>query len=171
MAIRKFRLFLASGMGKEERWLTELSAKGLHMEKFKLGLYTFEEDKSKSYVYQIDFQHRTSEDYFQVFEDAGWEHVTGWADMFQYFRTDASRAGVKKIYSDRESVMESYKRMMRVYLFIFSILILSQVPIWLMWDGHFLDVSVTVLSTLVILLYVYMLLALRRKIRFYERNE
>ncbi|UJL46441.1 DUF2812 domain-containing protein [Virgibacillus sp. NKC19-16] len=170
MAIRKFRLFLASGVEKEERWLTDMSAKGLHMEKSRLGFYTFEEDESKSYVYQIDFQQGANEDYFQVFKDLGWEPVTGWADMFQYFRTEASQEGIKKIYSDRESVMESYKRMMRVYLFLFFMLILTQLPIWLTWDGHFYQVVVITLSTLVILLYIYMLIALKSKINLYWRN-
>lgn len=170
MPIRKFRLFLASGIEKEERWLTELSAKGLHMEKFKLGLYTFEEDKNKSYVYQIDFRQEASEDYYQLYEDAGWEHVTKSNDMFHYFRTDASQEGIKKIYSDQDSVMESYKRMMRLYLFLFGMLILTQLPIWLTWDGHFYQEAVITLSTLVILMYVYMLLAIKRKIAFYRRN-
>lgn len=98
MAIRKFRLFLASGLEKEEQWLTAMSAKGLHMTKYKLGFYTFEEDKNKAFVYQIDFQRLATDDYIQLYEDAGWNYVDQSIGLFHYFRTDASNESVPKIY-------------------------------------------------------------------------
>ncbi|MFD2630371.1 DUF2812 domain-containing protein [Oceanobacillus kapialis] len=170
MAIKKFRLFLASGLEKEEQWLTEMSAKGLHMKKYKLGFYTFEEDPNKAFVYQIDFQRLATEDYMQLYEDAGWEHVNHSIHLFHYFRTEASNDSVTKIYSDYESVRESYKGMMRFYLILFALLLLSQLSGWLTWKGYALQIFTMALSVSVAILYIYMLIALKRKINFYKRN-
>ncbi|GAQ16469.1 hypothetical protein OPHB3_0392 [Oceanobacillus picturae] len=170
MAIRKFRLFLASGLEKEEQWLTAMSAKGLHMKKYKLGFYTFEEDKNKAFVYQIDFQRLATDDYIQLYEDAGWNYVDHSIGLFHYFRTDASNEAVPKIYSDYESVMETYKGMIRFYLIMFAFLLLSQVGALVTWKGYAFQIFTTAFAGVVVVLYIYMLIALKRKINFYKRN-
>ncbi|AVQ97797.1 hypothetical protein OBCHQ24_01575 [Oceanobacillus iheyensis] len=170
MAIRKFRLFLASGLEKEEQWLTAMSAKGLHMKKYKLGFYTFEEDKNKAFVYQIDFQRIATDDYIQLYEDAGWNYVDQSIGLFHYFRTDASNESVPKIYSDYESVVESYKGMLRFYMILFAILLLSQLGGLLTWKWGGLQIFTMSLTGAVVVLYIYMLIALKRKINFYKRN-
>ena len=135
MTIKKFKLFLASNIEKEEQWLTEMSRKGLHLNKYRLGTYYFEEDRQKSYVYQIDFR-EADDDYLQFYKDAGWQHVESFIDRFHYFRTEANRDGIKKIYSDRESVKETLQRMMRFYITFFFAMIASQIGLIVTWKGH-----------------------------------
>lgn len=171
VTIKKFRLFIASNVEKEEQWLTEMSRQGKHFYKHRLGMYYFEEDPNNSYVYQIDFLHDVDAEYFQLYQDAGWEHVnTPFSSMklFHYFRTNANRSEVKKIYSDRKSVKESYQRMMSLYIAIFCCLILSQVGLIISWQGYLIQIISAVLVGFVLLLYIYLLIALKRKINFYR---
>lgn len=170
MTIKKFKLFLASNIEKEEQWLTDMSRKGLHFNKYRLGTYYFEENSEKSYVYQIDFR-EADDDYLQFYEDAGWQHVESFIDRFHYFRTEANIDGIKKIYSDHESVKESLQRMMSFYITIFFALIASQIGLITTWKGHPLQVIASVFVGLVFLLYLYLFFSLKRKINFYRENK
>lgn len=172
MTIKKFRLFIASNVEKEEQWLMEMSHQGLHFYKYRMGMYYFDEDPNKSYVYQIDFPPVVDDYYFQLYQDAEWEYVNtshSSLKLFYYFRTDANRPGIKKIYSDRESVKESFQRMMRLYIAIFCLLILSEVGVIFTWQGYVIQIIVSVLVGLVLLLYIYLIIALKRKINFYRK--
>lgn len=171
MTIKRFRLFLASDVEKEEKWLTEMSSKGFHFYKFRLGMYYFYENPRESYVYQIDFQQDTDEEYFQLYQDADWEHMNSSftpLKLFHYFRTEANRPGIKKLYSDKESVKESYRRMMSLYTTIFCLLIVSQLGMILTWRGHVIQIIILVLAGSALLLYIYLLLTFKRKIDFYR---
>ncbi|WP_047986541.1 DUF2812 domain-containing protein [Ornithinibacillus californiensis] len=120
MTVKKFRLRTAPDIEKEEQWLTEMSRKGLHLQKYRFFTYHFEEDPTKSYKYQIDFRQGPKKDYFQLYKDAGWEHVTESIGTFHYFRTDATRSDVQKIYSDSQSIQDSFVRMRDFYLSLFD---------------------------------------------------
>jgi hypothetical protein len=170
MEIKKFKLFLASDIEKEEAWLTEMSKKGLHLKDYKLFTYVFEEDPNRSYVYQTDFRPQATEDYFQLYEDAGWEYVTDAVNLFHYFRTDASEPNIGKLYTDKESIQESFKRMMTFYLSLFFMLLVAQSGILLTWQGRIIQYIAAALVLIVIVLYVYMLLALRKRVNFYRRK-
>ncbi|HLU22289.1 MAG TPA: DUF2812 domain-containing protein [Bacillaceae bacterium] len=167
--IKKFKFFLASNVDKEEKWLIEMSSKGFHFKKYKAFMYYFEEDKNKSYIYQTDFNEPT-DDYFQLYEDAGWEYVDSAVVRFHYFRTDANNTKVKKIYSDSESIKETYQRMLKFYLLLFFVLLTSQVWLFTTWRGDALQIIVLSIVGAVILLYVYLFISLKRKINFYTRK-
>ncbi|WP_158591752.1 DUF2812 domain-containing protein [Oceanobacillus halophilus] len=169
MGIKKFRFFLASDIEKEEAWLTEMSRQGLHFYKYKFGMYYFEEDPNVSYVYQTDFHQQVDDAYFQLYKDASWEHVTSYIDSFHYFRTKTDNPGIKKIYSDAESAVESLKRMMKMYMAIFLSLIVIQIALLLMWRGSIIDYFSNGIVFSVILLYVYLLSTLRKRIKYYLR--
>lgn len=167
MAIKKFKLFLASDVQKEEQWLTEMSSKGLHFTKYRLGMYYFDEDPSQAYVYQIDFR-EADDDYFQLYEDAGWHHVESFINKFHYFRTGAEKEGVNKIYSDKESVKETLQRMMKFYIGIFFAIIASGLAVILTWKGYTSQIIVVSLLSLVLVLYLYLFFGLKRRIDFYK---
>ncbi|MFD1851717.1 DUF2812 domain-containing protein [Oceanobacillus bengalensis] len=171
MAIKKFRFFLASNIEKEEAWLTEMSQNGYHFTKYKYGFYYFEQDAAVSYVYQTDFRQDTDEVYFQLYKDAGWQHMMSYLESFHYFRTEADKSGFKKIYSDPESVAESLQRMMNMYVAIFLSLIAIQSGLFLMWDNSGLVsiISSTIVFS-VILLYVFLLFSIKRKINYYRKQ-
>lgn len=166
--MKKFKLTLAYDIEKEAKWLTDMSAKGFHFYKYRWGFYYFEEDPSKSYIYQTDFQ-EASDEYFELYKEAGWEHIQTEIGQYHYFRADKSMIGDERIYSDPASVKGMYKRMLLFYITIFVLLIASQIGIWLTWNGNLLSQSVAVFAGAVILLYIFLFIKLLRQMRRYGK--
>ena len=106
---------------KEEAWLSEMAAEGYHLEEIGFpGKYTFNAGEPANYVYRMDYQTSSGKErdsYLQLFEDSGWEHVgdmNGWI----YFRILAEKGETPDIFSDKESKVKKYHRVM-TYLIIF----------------------------------------------------
>ncbi|MCR2822212.1 DUF2812 domain-containing protein [Lederbergia panacisoli] len=167
MTVKKFKLFTPSNVHKEEQWLTEMSQKGLHFTKYRLGMYYFEEEPNYSYVYQIDFRD-ADDDYFQLYKDAGWDHVESFIQKFHYFRMPANQENIKKIYSDRESVKETFQRMIQFYLVMFLALLGCQAGLIATWKGYVFQIIAASLVGLVFILYLYVFFTLKRKIDYYK---
>lgn len=165
--IKKFKLSLANDIEKEAKWLTEMSANGFHFFKYKWGFYYFEEDHSKSYIYQADFQ-EASDEYFELYKEAGWEHIHTEVMQFHYFRADKIAIGDKRIYSDPASIKAMYKRMFFFYITIFLCMIVAQTGLLITWDGNILSTFALVLVTAVLLLYFYLFIKLLQQMK---RNE
>jgi hypothetical protein len=122
--MRKFKLFWAWEDEKEEAWLRKMAQEGWHLISPEFpGFYTFKEGEARDIVYRLDFITSTidREEYRQLFDDAGWEHV---GEMFswQYFRKAAKPGKDPEIYTDPESKIQKYMRLFG-YMLIFM-------PIW-----------------------------------------
>jgi hypothetical protein len=131
--INKVKWFWPWQDQEEEQWLEEQSKVGLHLKKPGLfGRYTFEVGKPKHYVYRLDFHSdiKDKETYFQLFEDAGWEHLDG--SIWQYFRKAADEDGMTEIFTDNQSKIKKYERIMAFYgvflLIYFSVFITIKRP-------------------------------------------
>jgi hypothetical protein len=120
----KFKWFWAWQDDKEEVWLQDMSRQGWHLARPNpLGAYDFVRGEPKEYVYRLDFQSgsRGRDEYRQLFADAGWEHVgemAGW----QYFRKEVQPGEEAEIFTDNESKIAKYRRLLG-YLALF-------LPIW-----------------------------------------
>lgn len=122
--IRKFRLFWAWQDEKEEAWLREMAQQGWHLVSPDFpGFYTFQQEEPRDIVYRLDFitSKIDRDEYMQLFEDAGWEHV-GAMMSWQYFRKEAKAGQDPEIYTDPESKIQKYLRLFG-YMLIF-------LPIW-----------------------------------------
>lgn len=128
--ITKFKWFWAWQDEKEEAWLAEMAQQGFHLEKIELpGQYTFQQGEPGNYVYRLDFQPLRSKDrdsYLQLFADAGWEHI---ADLgsWVYFRHAVNGSEIPEIFSDLESKLKKYQRLM-AYLIIFLPIMMIVLP-------------------------------------------
>lgn len=162
--MKKFKLTLAYDIEKEAKWLTDMSAKGFHFYKYRWGFYYFEEDPSKSYIYQTDFQ-EASDEYFELYKEAGWEHMHTEFGKFHYFRADKNSIGDQRIYSDPASVKGMYKRMLLFYITIFLCMIVSQIGLLVTWDGNIVSQFALGLVTAVLLLYIYLFIKLLQQMR------
>ncbi|MEB0030698.1 DUF2812 domain-containing protein [Undibacterium sp. RTI2.1] len=111
-----------------EQWLQEMARQGLHLKSVNIFcLYTFIQSKPAEVSYCLDFVPHLRRDpaYFDLFRDAGWEHVieiTGW----HYWRTPIVAGRVPKIFTDIESKIKKYKR-------ILLILVLGPSPLILLF--------------------------------------
>lgn len=165
--INKFKWFWAWQDEKEEAWLAEMSANGLHLESISLpGTYHFRQGEPGNFVYRLDFQALKAKDrnsYLQLFADAGWEHIGdmgGWV----YFRHMVNGSEIPEIYSDLDSKIGKYHRLL-MYLVIFlpiMTIVLPKVSDTLRY-GSFMTVLV-VLSTAIMLLYALAMIQIFRRI-------
>ncbi len=112
---RVLRPFWASWQdNEEERWLGRMARQGWHLVKGGI-LFTFRRGESKEVLYRLDYRVREElerGEYRRLFRDAGWEHVCDFGP-WHYFRADAA-ACVSEIYSDTDSLIGKYRRLLRV---------------------------------------------------------
>ena len=170
--IRKIKWFWAWQDEKEEAWLNSMSQKGWHL--FSVGLpciYRFQVGESRDYVYRLDYQiHRKEDqqDYLQLFSDAGWEHV-GQMSGWHYFRKEAKEEETMEIFTDVESKVTKYKRLLTYLTFFVVIQAICLVTfvnnVWsdnpYSWWGIIRAISLLVPLIMGILMYAIIKLMLR----------
>jgi hypothetical protein len=167
-SLTKFKWFWAWQDEKEEAWLAEEAREGLHLQDVSpFGFYHFQEGQPGDYVYRLDFQSlkaRDRESYLQLFEDAGWEHIGdmgGWV----YFRHKVSSAELPEIYSDLESKVGKYQRVLGVLVILLPIMVILLPDAYKVDSlGGLASVVVAVLSAVLLLLFSYAVIMLIRRI-------
>ena len=87
--------------------LRKLSQKGWHVKKFSFLGYTLEQAKQEDYIYSIDYRSLNSdeEEYFELFNSAGWSHIDSQANIHLFKATPDT----KPLYTDRETTVEKYR--------------------------------------------------------------
>lgn len=113
--LRKFKWFWAWQDEAEETWLREMAKDGWHLSQIVFPtIYEFNPGEAQDYVYRLDYRSHwkmEKEDYLQLFLDSGWEYVqemAGW----HYFRQLARPGEQMEIYTDAESKIEKYRRLL-----------------------------------------------------------
>lgn len=108
--MRKYikKLFWAWDSEKEEKWLNEMSAKGLALVDYSFCRYAFEECEPGEYCYKIQLlehrpSHPESEMYLRFMEETGAEQVASYMNWV-YFRKKTAE-GEFELFSDIESKM------------------------------------------------------------------
>ncbi len=155
--ISKYKLFWAWQDDKEEAWLSQMSQEGLHLSSLGFpGFYWFTAGEPANYTYRLDFvtDPKDYQNYLQLFKDAGWEHLgrmVGW----QYFRTLAGEGELPEIYSDPDSKIQKYRRLL-AYLAVFFPLMIFIVS----W-GHVAPFFIGVQAVYAVLLGVYIFAAVK----------
>lgn len=115
MKHKVFKLFV--DFEKEERWLNEMSAKGLQFCSYYFGQYVFEDGQPAEYVYRLelmDSHPRRAEGlaYIRFMEEAGVECVdTFW--KWAYFRKKRAE-GPFDLFTDAASKIKHYQRVVTV---------------------------------------------------------
>lgn len=119
-----YKLFWVWEFEKEEKWLNEMSAKGLHLDGVGFCKYIFEEGTPGDYQFKLEYlrrsaSHPESVQYIHFLEDTGAEHI-GNILKWAYFRKKSSE-GVFDLYSDNESRISHLKRINRMLLAVLFI--------------------------------------------------
>jgi hypothetical protein len=146
--LRKYKWFWPWQDDVEEAWLRFMSQQGWHL--LDVGLpcvYVFESGEPEDFVYRLDYPgsyKMDREDYMQLFMDANWEFVkerTGW----YYFRQPAQSGQELEIYTDVESKISKYQRLLVFAAIILLPLLVSMIntragfwffiifPLFLIW--------------------------------------
>jgi hypothetical protein len=161
---RQFHWFWAWEDEKEEAYLREMALGGWHFKSVTFpGYYTFEKGEPRDDFYRLDFlaNYKDKENYLQLFEDAGWSHV-GEYGSWQYFRKTAVGEETPEIFTDNDSKVKKYGRVM-MFLIIF-------LPIYIVLLTRVNEASstfykiITFVLFLFLLLYTYAIMMLIRRI-------
>jgi len=129
--VKKTKWFWPWQDQEEEKWLESQSQKGLHLENPSyFGIYTFIEGDPTYYQYRLDYYSDKQKDkdaYIQIFEDAGWEYLgsTSWQYFRKIFRKDEST----DIFTDTQSKVKKYERLLNQYAGFWLIIFVTIFPI------------------------------------------
>lgn len=98
---------------KEEKWLNEMSAKGMALTDYSWCRYVFEETAPSQYTYRIDLlqnepTHPEGVAYIRFLEESGIECVSTYR-LWIYLRKNTSE-GPFELYTDIDSKINHYKR-------------------------------------------------------------
>ena len=122
-----FRWWWAWADEAEERWLEDMARQGWHLDQIVFPcVYRFRAGEPRHDVYRLDFVaggDRRAE-YFQLFRDAGWQHL-GQEGGWQYFRKTVRPGEAAEIYTDNASKVTKYQRLVRVLVIFIPILMFN----------------------------------------------
>lgn len=110
------KLFFAWQDEKEQVWLEQMAAHGWVLDEVGLIRYTFCKQEPQHIRYRLDYQEIKGNDlleYLSLFTDAGWEYKGRMNNWF-YFAAKDPETG--EIYTDTQSKIEKYKRVLRTLL-------------------------------------------------------
>lgn len=163
--VKKSKWFWAWQDEKEEDWLREMSKQGYHLNKpVFFGSYEFDLGEPADYIYRLDFNASSNKDldtYLQLFDDAGWEYL-GNLGGWQYFRIKAIAGERPEIFSDNESKIQKYQRLIASLTIFFPVYLIDLV-ILSKYDSAFMDI-VLIFFTIVIILFAVGIFFLVRRI-------
>lgn len=168
--VTKWKWVLHDNDEKIEQWLGELARRGLHLVRVNmLGMYTFEQGAPAEVAYRLDFQGmgKPGADYFQLFEDAGWERaaeMSGW----QYWRKAGAQGS--EIFSDRQSRIPKYRRLLALLAvcFIPMLLALSNPNFYAGMDQSAPLVYGVVMTVVWVTVLAYMTILIRLALRIHR---
>ena len=119
-----FRMLMAWNDEKEGRWLAEQERSGWHLTAVRCFGYTFERAAPADVAYRLDFgpsRFHDKSEYFGLFHDAGWEHV-GCRGLWQYFRKAVVNGQIPEIYTDAQSRIANYRRLIGLSVCMLAVL-------------------------------------------------
>jgi hypothetical protein len=162
--IRRTKWFWGWQDDKEEAWLQDMARQGLHLKSPGFGSYEFTPGEPREMVYRLDFLHDTKNrtSYLQLFQDAGWEHV-GELNGWQYWRKSRLGPESDEIFTDTESKIQKYKRLMNYVLVTLPI----YVPMYVVVINHKSGIVETIVLGIMLLLiavYTFMIMKLQQRI-------
>jgi len=166
--ITKFRWFWPWQDEAEENWLEKMSQKGYHLSSVRLPcFYKFLVAEPRDYVYRMDYQtfhKKDKQEYLQLFQDAGWEYI-GEMSTSQYFRKEAKQGETIEIFTDIESKIAKYKRVL-TYLGSFYLISIVAVGVPILTDVPYPWWGVIqVIIIFILLLFTYAIIRLVIRIR------
>lgn len=164
---RKFKWFWAWQDHKEEAWLRQMAQQGYHLATVVFPtVYEFTHGEPGDVIYRLDYPDVKKKDipaYLQLFQDSGWEHVDegmGW----YYFRKIANYDSTDEIFTDAESKVQKYERLLAYCITITIPLLAVFLP--RLSDGIFV---LNLLGLALLLIWIYIITRIINRIQQLKR--
>ena len=169
-----FRVFLDPSGEREESWLSEMARQGWFLKKVPLVFYSFVRGDPGEWVYRIDYRGGAKVDrkeYLGVFKDAGWEFAAALAGRY-YFRTKRGHGPMPEIFTDKDSRVAMYRRIVAGSTTLLVIMIIDINSVLrnnrhLNWFSGVMLVLFSVLA----LLFSYQLIQIRARINRVKKGQ
>lgn len=87
--------------------LSKYAKRGWLLESFAPFGYKLRKGDPQTFEYSVDYHTNVDEEYYLIFEDAGWTYVCSAGNGFHIFR---AAAGTAPIYSDTGTLIDKYER-------------------------------------------------------------
>lgn len=166
---------------KEEKYLNEMSAKGLALTDYTWCRYVFMDAPKSEFIYRIELlenpvEHPESQNYIKFMEETGVEFVASY-NRWVYFRRRSSE-GEFDIYSDIDSKTKHYKRIRMLFLFV-TILNLAIGCLNLFYGNMQSSMGIRPINSYIaifsivigLLILVFLVLPLSKKINYLEKEK
>lgn len=180
--ITKTRWFWPWQDEKEEAWLESMSQEGWHLKSVQLPcVYTFGIGQPCHHSYRLDYLPTDKSkwaEYMQIFRDAGWEYI-GEMSNWRYWRKLNTTGETPEIFTDAESKIRKYRRMLLYMGFFLMLLVFLGSTFYTNrpWveTGHLTFISsiyllAMILYAVIIPIYVVVLIKLLLRIRQLKRK-
>ncbi|WP_154991994.1 DUF2812 domain-containing protein [Priestia megaterium] len=109
--MKKTKYILSGGTAFAEKEdlqkLSDYAKKGWLLDRMVFFGYVLKKGEPQDLIYSLDFQKHADDEYFMLFEEAGWQHVCTTGHATHIF---SAPRGTKPIYSDIETIIDKYKR-------------------------------------------------------------
>lgn len=114
---------------KEEAFLSKMARDGWHFVNLYKGIptkYEFVKGEKIDYIYQLDYVtiEEDTEDYHQLFADAGWNEVFSWPGIggkWHYFRRIHANGEDERIFTDSESKYQMHEKLWKKFGLLYTI--------------------------------------------------
>ena len=139
----KIRFFTLGQYPQEEKWLEEMAAQGLIIQKSILPcFYIFKKEKPQNLIYRYDFVagENDRQERISFYEEYGWKYVTGMNDfmLFVHNAEDASAKDLDIFSSDQsreEMIIRILKKRMLPLGLVFLLMVMICLYLWLSQAG------------------------------------
>ncbi|MCM3183965.1 DUF2812 domain-containing protein [Priestia megaterium] len=109
--MKKTKYILSGGTAFAEKEdlqkLSDYAKKGWLLDRMVFLGYALKKGEPQDLIYSLDFQKHADDEYFMLFEEAGWQHVCTTGHATHIFSASPE---TKPIYSDIETIIDKYKR-------------------------------------------------------------
>ena len=170
----EYKIFTIFNHEAEEKWLNEKAAKGEFLTDVGFCRYVFEDDEPGKYVYRLEMldefpNHYKSVEYLKFLEETGIEHVASIL-KWVYLRKKSSE-GAFDIYSDIESRIIHYKRIINLANILIFIQLIVGVPslIFSLTLAH--DSSMYLVNLIITILFLIGNKSLKEKVSKLEKEK
>ncbi len=129
------KTFLPHQYEREEEFLSKMAKEGWTFIKFQGGFpskYEFIQSEPIDYIYQLDYvkEEENNDSYHQLFADAGWEEICESDGIYNgkwyYFRRLRNGGKNTAIFTDNDSKVQLYTKLLQDYSLFYFILLLLQ---------------------------------------------
>jgi hypothetical protein len=125
-SIKRAKWFWPWQDAREEAWLEKMSQEGLHLSSVHLPcIYHFRQGEPLQYSYRLDYINTSQAklpEYLQIFQDAGWEYL-GEMSNWRYWRKPVTPGEKAEIFTDTDSKIRKYRRMLGFMAFFLFFLV------------------------------------------------